>query len=159
MASGNDTVEAIGLFAREHGWTVAAAESLTCGRIVHELGSGSEASAWLAGGVVAYRPEVKRGLLGVREGPVITAACARQLATGVAALLGADAAIGVTGCGGPDPEEDQPPGTVFIAVSVDGRVVNSSHQLDGTPEEVIEGATRLALELLETTIRARHAAA
>ena len=50
--------------------------------------------------------------LGVDPGPVVTALAARQMAGGVARLLGADVAISVTGVGGPDEEEGQPPGTV-----------------------------------------------
>ena len=139
------------------GQRVAVAESLTCGRIASALGAGHDAADWLAGGVVAYAPDVKFELLGVEPGPVITAACARQLADGVAQLLHADVAIGVTGCGGPEPEEGQPPGTVFIAVGLEGRTIERTYEFDGGPEAVldhtVETALRLLLEALGETRR------
>ena len=73
---------------------VAVAESLTCGRIVSALGAGDDAAIWLAGGIVAYTPDVKFRLLDVDDGPVITARCARQLARGAAGLFRADLTLG-----------------------------------------------------------------
>jgi nicotinamide-nucleotide amidase len=132
---------------------VAVAESLTCGRIASALGAGHDAADWLAGGVVAYSPDVKFELLGVEPGPVITAACARELAEGVERLLRADVAVGVTGCGGPEPEEGQPPGTVFIAVRLEARTIERAYEFDGGPEAVldqtVESALRLVVEALD----------
>jgi nicotinamide-nucleotide amidase len=136
------------------GLRVAVAESLTCGRIASALGAGHDAADWLAGGVVAYAPDVKFELLGVDAGPVITAACARQLAEGVARLLRADAAIGVTGCGGPESEEGQPPGTVFVAVDLEGRTVERAYQFDGGPDAVLDQTVESALRLLAETLGA-----
>jgi nicotinamide-nucleotide amidase len=136
------------------GLRVAVAESLTCGRIASALGAGHDAADWLAGGVVAYAPDVKFELLGVDAGPVITAACARQLAEGVARLLRADAAIGVTGCGGPESEEGQPPGTVFVAVDLEGRTVECAYQFDGGPDAVLDQTVESALRLLAQTLGA-----
>lgn len=134
------------------GLRIAVAESLTCGRVASALGAGHDAADWLAGGVVAYSANVKFELLGVEPGPVITAACARQLAEGVSRLLRAEVAVGVTGCGGPEPEEDQPPGTVFIAVGLEGRTLERAYEFDGGPEAVLDqtvaSALRLVLEAL-----------
>ncbi len=144
-----ELVETIAREAKDRGLTVAAAESLTCGRILTRLGAGPEASSWLAGGVVAYDEEVKFDLLGVTRGPVITALCARELATGVARVLKSDIAVGITGCGGPDEEEGQPPGTVFIAVA-HGDEVREHHEVfdPDEPDAVLEHATTAALRLL-----------
>ena len=136
----------------ERSWQVSVAESLTCGRILSTPGAGPDAATWLAGGVVAYLPEIKFRLLGVDPGPVITATCARQMATGVAALMRTDVALAVTGCGGPDPEEGQPPGTVFIAASVQGLVVERAFEFDGPPDQVLEATTRHALNLLHDAV-------
>ncbi|HEY1105635.1 MAG TPA: nicotinamide-nucleotide amidohydrolase family protein, partial [Agromyces sp.] len=78
--------------ARRAGLSVAAAESLTSGALSNALGAGHEASEWFRGGIVAYAEEVKRDVLGVTAESVTSAQCARELATGVARLLGADAA-------------------------------------------------------------------
>ena len=150
-----EQVDAVGAFARERGWTVAAAESLTSGRLMSALGAGQSASEWLAGGVVAYREPVKFDLLGVTPGPVITARCARELAEGVGRLLDARIAVGITGCGGPDPEEDQPPGTVYVAVRVDGELTETHRVLEpDAPTEVLEQATELAVGLLAEAVAA-----
>ena len=128
---------------------MAVAESLTSGRIASALGAGSDASEWFAGGIVAYASDVKFELLGVEPGPVINPACARQLAQGAAKLLDAHLSIGVTGCGGPNPEEGQPPGTVFIATQFEGAYVNRAFEFDGPPDRVLEQTTRQALVLLD----------
>ena len=87
--------------AQRLGVTVGVAESLTGGLLTARLAEAPEASTWLRGGVVAYRAEVKYDVLGVDPGPVVTAWAARQMARGVARLLGADVGISVTGVGDP----------------------------------------------------------
>lgn len=141
-------VERIAEIVRDSGIRVACAESLTSGRIMSRLGAGAGAASWFAGGVVAYDEEVKFGLLGVARGPVITPRCARELAAGVARLLDADLALGITGCGGPDPQEDQPPGTTYLSVwTAAGEHVEEA-RFEGAPDEVLEQATSRALALL-----------
>lgn len=149
-----EIVDKIAQAAQERGLRIAAAESLTSGRVMSRLGAGEGASKWFAGGVVAYDEEVKFDLLGVDRGPVITASCARQLATGVAGLLGADVAVGITGCGGPDPEEDQPPGTIYVAVSARGGHREEHRVLEGgdDPDQVLDDATGVALALLAEVV-------
>jgi nicotinamide-nucleotide amidase len=130
------------------GVTVAVAESLTTGRIVAHLGAAPGASGWLRGGLVAYADEVKHGLLDVPRGPVVSAEAAQAMALGVAKLLGADIAVSVTGAGGPEPQDGQPVGTVFLG-SFDGARVHTQHRrFDGSPAEVVGEATRVALQML-----------
>jgi nicotinamide-nucleotide amidase len=142
----------IGRRARERGLQVATAESLTSGAIASALGRGSDASEWLAGGVVAYSVRVKRDVLGVTAASVLTSKCARELAAGVARVLGADIAVAVTGVGGPDPEEGLPPGTVFAAVAVAGDVSDVEWRFGGDPASVVEQTVRAALELLRDAL-------
>lgn len=134
--------------ATDRGVRIAVAESLTAGRISSVLGRGESASEWYRGAVVAYDEEVKFEVLGVTRGPVVTDRCAREMATGVRRLLGADVALGITGVGGPGAEEECPPGTVHLAVArADG--VESRHLvLEGGPTEVVAAATTLALDQL-----------
>ncbi|GAA1569012.1 CinA family protein [Kribbella sancticallisti] len=132
---------------------VAVAESLTSGTVASHLGAAEGASAWFAGGVVAYASEVKFKVLDVDPGPVVSARCAEQMARGVAGLTAAHVGVSATGVGGPDPEEGKPAGTVFIAVSTrDGEEV-AEHHFDGDPAEVVQAATVQALRMLLTTIR------
>jgi nicotinamide-nucleotide amidase len=101
----------------KRGLTVAVAESLTGGLVAARLVNVTGTTAWFRGGVVSYASEVKYDVLGVPEGPVVSAAAARAMASGVRALLGADLGLAVTGVAGPDPQEGQRPGTVFLAVA------------------------------------------
>lgn len=134
--------------APERGLTVATAESLTSGQIAVHLGAAPDAGSWFTGGVVAYTMEAKQRGLGVPEGPVISAQCARAMAEGAARSLGATCAVGVTGVGGPDRQEDQPVGTVFIAVHTPAGTTCEEHHFDGDAQGILDATTSRALELL-----------
>lgn len=150
-------IEKVAARADTHSLTIACAESLTAGAISSALARGSGASSWFAGGVVSYMSEVKFEVLGVTEGPVVTARCAEEMVRGVRRLLGADAAVAVTGVGGPDEEEGQPSGTVFIASllpgageseGADGRVEVTRHRFEGDPPSVLDQTVAAAIDQL-----------
>jgi nicotinamide-nucleotide amidase len=132
--------------------TAAAAESLTGGNVSAALSAIGGASDWFVGGVVAYAETVKFDLLGVERGPVITGGAARQMAAGVANLLGADFAVATTGVGGPGPQEDLPQGTVFIAVQSPKRCQVKEYRFEGDPPEIVEKATQQALQDLADVV-------
>lgn len=123
--------------AQRHGITVAVAESLTGGELSATLAKAEDAGDWFAGGVVAYTSTTKFRLLGVPEGPVVTPAAARAMALGVLELTGADAAVAVTGVGGPGDEEGNPPGTVFLCAATRTATRDVAYVFDGDPEEVV----------------------
>jgi nicotinamide-nucleotide amidase len=124
---------------------IAVAESLTAGRVSSMLGRGEQASQWYRGAVVAYDEDVKFRVLGVTPGPVVTDRCAREMAEGVRRLLRADVALGITGVGGPGPDEDCPAGTVHLAVATAGSTRSLHACLPGDPSEVVAEATSLCL--------------
>lgn len=124
---------------------IAVAESLTVGRVSSMLGRGEQASQWYRGAVVAYAEDVKFSVLGVTPGPVVTDRCAREMAEGVRRLLRADVALGITGVGGPGPDEDCPAGTVHLAVATAGSTRSLHACLPGDPSEVVAEATSLCL--------------
>src|SRR5688500_9259790 len=104
------------------GATVATAESLTGGRLGARLTDGAGASSAYLGGVVTYATEVKISVLGVPEAlvddhGVISAECARSMAEKVRTLMGTTYGVSTTGVAGPDSQEDQPVGTVFVGVA------------------------------------------
>jgi nicotinamide-nucleotide amidase len=148
-----DDTQVIASGLRHLGQSLAVAESLTCGALASALGKGAEASAWFAGGVVAYFSDVKFRLLGVDEGPVITASCARQMALGVRRLLHSDVALAITGVGGPDPEEGKPPGTVFVATHVNDRVRVHEHAFAGDTDDILSQTIAAALNQAGREIR------
>ncbi|MEU6442949.1 CinA family protein [Streptomyces sp. NPDC047046] len=108
--------------AREAGWSVAVAESLTGGLVAAELTAAPGASAAFRGSVTAYETELKHRLLGVdsallaREGAVHPEVAA-QMASGVRDALGADWGAATTGVAGPEPQDGRPVGTVYVAVA------------------------------------------
>jgi nicotinamide-nucleotide amidase len=132
---------------------VAVAESLTGGKIAAQLAAGERSADWFCGGVVAYQSEVKFRVLGVDRGPVVTAKAATQMAAGVRELHGADFAVAVTGAGGPEPQDGQPVGTVFIGLALPGGEQVEKHHFDGDPEEVVAATTVAALRMLAEGIR------
>jgi nicotinamide-nucleotide amidase len=70
------------------------------------------------------------------------------MATGVADLLSSDVAVAVTGVGGPDPQDGQPPGTVWWAVRSPEGVEAGFDRLDGSPRDVVAATVDLALRRL-----------
>ena len=143
-----DQAARIAELAQETGRSVATAESLTSGAVAGRLGAAPEAADWFRGGLVSYHDEVKHKVLKVDPGPVVRDKAARQMAEGVARLLSADAAVATTGAGGPDEQDGQPPGTVFIAVWADGDVRSREFHFDGDPVAVIEKGVDAALQML-----------
>jgi nicotinamide-nucleotide amidase len=141
--------------ARSTGRTVAVAESLTGGRICAALAAAELASEWFRGGLVAYASEVKHAVLHVGEGPVVSGEAAHAMGVGVRDLLHADLALAVTGAGGPASQDDQEPGTVFLAV-VDGSDAGSEalrRHIDGDPGQVCATTVTEALTLLAERLR------
>ena len=82
--------------------SLAAAESLTCGRVQARVGEVSGASGYFRGGITAYTLEQKVRLLGVdraaaRRVNCVSADVARQMAAGAARLFRSDLAVATTG--------------------------------------------------------------
>src|SRR4051794_35138508 len=82
------------------GITVVVAESLTGGELSARLAATPGSGSWYRGGVVAYASEVKRSVLDVPPGPVVSEAAATAMAAGVCRLLDADLSVSVTGVAG-----------------------------------------------------------
>lgn len=110
----------------EQGIHLATAESLTGGLLADTLVSVPGASKVFVGGVVAYANQAKEALAGVpanvlescgavsAETAIALAQGVRaQLATAGAALLG----VSTTGVAGPETQDNQPVGTVFVGIA------------------------------------------
>ncbi|MET9555925.1 CinA family protein [Streptomyces sp. NPDC006645] len=136
------------------GTTLAVAESLTGGLVAAELTSVPGASRALRGGVTAYATDVKRDVLGVEgtllaERGAVDPEVARQMAVGVRGALGADWGIATTGVAGPEPQDGQPVGTVYVAVSgPQGAEKVAALRLNGDRAEIRRESVRSVLELL-----------
>lgn len=132
----------------ERGRTAAVAESLTGGMVGARLAETEGASRWFRGSIVAYDSQVKFDLLGVPEGPVVSQEAAVAMASGVCKALRADVGLSVTGVAGPTTQDDQPVGTVFLAVAIDGDLEVREVHFPGDRQHVRQFATISLLDLL-----------
>lgn len=146
-------VQELARLAQECGLSIATAESLTSGLLAGRVGEGSSAGDWFAGGVVAYRTEVKEQVLGVTPGiDPCSSECAEQLAVGVRSLMDADIAVSTTGVGGPDAQDGHPPGTVFLGWATRDDTGHVALTLPGDPEQVLAATVDSAVALLRERI-------
>ena len=139
----------------ERGLTLSVAESLTGGLIASRLVNVVGASTWFRGGIVSYASDVKYSLLGVPEGPVVSAVAAEAMADGVRDSLKSDVGLSVTGVAGPEPQDEQAPGTVFIGLSIAGRATSSVHlRLPGDRPRVRQYSAISALDVMRRALSA-----
>lgn len=153
----------------EEGLHVACAESLTGGLLTAALVDVPGASQAVRGGIIAYDTAVKHSVVGVdagllRERGAVDPDVACQLADRVRDVLAVDgvpAEVGLatTGVAGPDPQDAQPVGTVFIAVAVGDRVEATELRLDGGRDHIrsatVDAAIEQALRTILTTTAGR----
>ena len=100
----------------------------------------------MRGGVVSYATEIKRELLGVHAEHVVSAECAEQMARGVRDLLGATWGVSTTGVAGPDTQDGQPVGTVFVGIAGPTGVRVHRLALSGDRDEIRTATVAEALE-------------
>ncbi|WP_432136252.1 MULTISPECIES: CinA family protein [unclassified Streptomyces] len=143
------------------GENLAVAESLTGGLVAAEITAVPGASRAFRGSVTAYATELKQAVLGVDAALLagrgaVDPQVAAQMAAGVRKALGADWGIATTGVAGPDPQDGQPVGTVFVAVdgpfgpgsgSAPGGKVEAL-RLNGDRAEIRRESVRSVLALL-----------
>jgi nicotinamide-nucleotide amidase len=135
------------------GMTLGLAESLTGGLAASRLVNVPGASRWFRGSVVSYASEVKFAVLGVPEGPVVSEVAATAMADGARSVLGSDLGLAITGVAGPDPQDDRPPGTVFVGLARPDRPTESfGFNVPGDRDRVRQYATIAALDLLRRSL-------
>jgi PncC family amidohydrolase len=122
----SETLEVtVGKLLLARGLTLALAESCTGGLVSHRLTEVAGSSDYFRGAVVAYANEVKRQLLGVRQGTLdvhgaVSAETALEMARGARRALGTDVGLSVTGIAGPGGgKPGKPVGLVFVALAAD----------------------------------------
>lgn len=135
------------------GWSLALAESLTGGLLADAFVSVPGASKVLRGSIVAYASEIKHELLGVddsllAEVGAVDPGVAIEMAVGAANKLGADVGVSATGVAGPDEQDGNPVGTVFIGIVTPSGSDVVPLQLSGTRQEIREQAVSAAVEAL-----------
>ncbi len=151
---------AVGELLLAAGLTLGLAESLTGGLVGSRVSAVPGASEWFRGSIVAYASDVKRRLLGVGEGPVVSEAAAREMAEGAAAALGADVGLALTGVAGPTEQDGQPVGTVWVGLAMDGAAHAQQLRMVGGADrdQIRQMSTISALDLLRRRLLERSGA-
>lgn len=127
--------------------TVSSAESCTGGLISALLTDIPGASEVLNECIVTYSNDAKMRQLGVKAETL--SACgavsfdtAEQMAAGICARTGADVGIAVTGIAGPGGgTEKKPVGTVFIGISVKGKISVFENHFDNISRSKVREST------------------
>lgn len=150
---------------KENGQTVATAESCTGGMIASLLTAVPGCSQVFGTGIVSYSWDCKEALLGVSHDTLtaygaVSRQTAGEMARGVRETSGASLGISVTGEAGPLAGEDQPVGTVFVALADDKRVWIREYHFTGDGydrEGIRQTAAACALDLLRRYLEASPA--
>ena len=147
----------------ERGQSLAVAESLTGGLLAAEFVAVPGASRVFSGGVVSYNTEIKASLLGVdaellAQHGAVHERVAAEMATGVCSALAIDGVaasygISTTGVAGPDAQDGQAVGTVFIGLAGPSGVEVHGLRLSGDRaairSQTVEAAVRMLLDRLK----------
>lgn len=149
--------------------TLGTCESLTGGGVAQLLTSVPGASAVFRGALVTYASDLKASLAGVdaaliAQHGVINGPTAAQMASGARRALAVDLAIACTGVAGPDPQDGEPAGTVWIAGSLqqqgnaaeaEERLEIRQLQLRGLREQIRLGTAQACLDLAYHMVMSR----
>lgn len=154
----DETMESAVLSLLEQsGLTLGLAESLTGGLAASRITDVPGASASFRGALVSYSSAVKVDLLAVPDGPVVSAAAAEAMAAGARRVLGAEVGLSFTGVAGPEPQDGEAPGTVFVGLDVEGEVTSVRLQLPGDRLRVRQFSVISGLGILRARLAARLA--
>jgi len=153
-------VRLVDVLTRGH-YTIALAESCTCGLVSDLVGRVSGASAVLWGSFVCYSPGAKKRMLHIdgdflEKHGLVSAETAGEMALCALDIAGVDFAASVTGLAGPQGDGSATPvGTVFagIARRVNGEAAVNVKPLffHGTRAEI---RIQAALAVIEEAIKA-----
>lgn len=141
---------------RRQNRTLAVAESLTGGLVGARLTAIPGASDVFRGAVVSYASDIKYQMLDVPEGPVVNAATAKAMALGICNVLGSDVGLATTGVAGPSMQENQPVGTVFLGLAINGRVEAHHVRLPGDRDRIRQFSVINLLNLLRLRLLAQE---
>jgi competence/damage-inducible protein CinA-like protein len=141
------------------GRRLGLAESCSGGLLAARITGLPGASAYFAGGVVAYSNAAKAELLGVDPGLIeargaVSPEVAEAMSRGALERFGADVAVAITGIAGPDGgTEEKPVGYVcFDARLADGASIARDPVIPGGREDIRERSALVAMHLLRTLL-------
>ncbi|HIX70708.1 MAG TPA: competence/damage-inducible protein A [Candidatus Enterococcus stercoravium] len=139
--------------------TVTAAESLTAGEFQGTIGNVPGVSTVFPGGLVTYSAETKASLLGIDPAYLATYGtvsreCAEAMAVASREKLGTDYGLSFTGVAGPETLEEQPAGTVWIALASASGVESRLYHFTRDRAYVRHSAVMAGLDLLRRELLA-----
>ncbi|MCI1747842.1 MAG: CinA family protein [Acidipropionibacterium sp.] len=142
------------------GLTAATCESLTGGLVGATLTGVPGASAAYRGGLVTYASDLKASLAGVdaewiASHGVINAETAQMMAQGCARACSASIGLACTGVAGPEPQDGEPVGTVYVCAWASWGAVPARLALSGGRQEIRRQTVRSLLEAGLELVRAR----
>jgi nicotinamide-nucleotide amidase len=145
----DDSMESVVLdLLRHRRLSLGLAESVTGGLVTARLTGIAGASDVLRGCIVSYASGVKFDVLGVRPGPVVTAAAAIEMAVGARRVLDADIGLALTGVAGPTEQDGQPVGTLHVGLATGEGATATSLRLPGQREQMRQFAVISSLDVL-----------
>ncbi len=150
--------EALVRALKENNITFATAESCTGGQIAQMITSVSGASSLFTSGFVTYANIAKEKMLGVphemiEEFGAVSKETALEMAKCAAEISGADLAVSVTGCAGPEGMEGKPVGLVYIGVKYGAYEKAHEFMFSGNREKIRTLAATNAIFLALEAIR------
>ncbi len=149
----DDSMESVVLdLMRSKRLTLGLAESVTGGLVAARLTEVPGASDVLRGSIVSYASEVKRSLLDVPDGPVVSEEAALAMAKGARKVLDCDVALALTGVAGPTEQDGMPVGTLCVAIVWPDGELTRSFRLPGQRQQMRQFSVINALDLLRRTI-------
>jgi len=147
------------LARRLQGRRLALAESCSAGMLATRITNLPGASAYFAGGVVAYSNEAKVELLGVDPALIeahgaVSPEVAEAMSRGALERFGADVAVSITGIAGPGGgTEEKPVGYVcFDARLADGSAIARDPVIPGGRDDIRERSALVAMHLLRALL-------
>ncbi len=154
--------KAVVALLKEKGLKIATAESCTAGLLSTRITEVPGASAVFECGIAAYSKEIKHNVLGVSEAVLeehgaVSPETACAMAMGARRVGGAKLGVGITGVAGPEPSEDKPVGTVYVALADEKRVWVKqivAGQGTGDRESIRQIAASNALDLVRRYLEA-----
>jgi nicotinamide-nucleotide amidase len=149
--------EVAGRHLRARGLSVATMESITGGLLASYITDAPGSSEYFRGGVVAYTADAKRAhgvpVPILEQYGTVAAETAHAMAEAVAREFAADAGLATTGVAGPGELEGKPAGTIYVALSYQGRTEVERQKWNTTRGENKRRAVLAALNLLWRAVR------
>lgn len=149
----------LGNILKQKKLTIAVVESCTGGFLSSVITDIPGSSVYFNLGLVVYQDNQKQKFLEIparlfKKYSAVSEPVTSLMAEKAAVLSGSDVGVGITGYAGPSGgTEDDPVGTVYLAVSYKNKTIKKRRIFDGPREEVKTAGAKWALSVLGDILR------